>query len=83
MIVEIVGERPSSRLLDVACGSGGPSLAIAFAMTSCHVTGVDIGRLKHSRGNHRAVGMGLNKRAEFRSPIAASVCRSKTTLSTL
>ena len=65
MIVEIVGERPSSRLLDVACGSGGPSLAIAFAMTSCHVTGVDIEAAGIAEANHRAVGMGLNKRAEF------------------
>ena len=49
MIVEIVGERPSPRLLDVACGSGGPSLAIASAMTGCHVTGVDIEGSRHSR----------------------------------
>ena len=34
-------ESPQGKLLDVACGSGGPSIAIAAA-TGCRLTGVDI-----------------------------------------
>ena len=48
-----------TRLLDVACGSGGPSLAIASAMTGCHMTGVDIEAAGIAEANHRAVGIRL------------------------
>jgi SAM-dependent methyltransferase len=40
-IIELVQEIPQNKLLDVACGSGGPSIAIAAA-TGCRLTGVDI-----------------------------------------
>lgn len=40
-IINLVNERAQGRLLDVACGSGGPSIAIAAA-TGCRLTGVDI-----------------------------------------
>lgn len=40
-IINLVNERPQGRLLDVACGSGGPSIAIA-ATTGGRLTGVDI-----------------------------------------
>ncbi|MEI2301822.1 class I SAM-dependent methyltransferase [Ensifer sp. MJa1] len=40
-IIGLVQENPQGKLLDVACGSGGPSIAIAAA-TGCRLTGVDI-----------------------------------------
>ena len=40
-IIGLVQESPQGKLLDVACGSGGPSIAIAAA-TGCRLTGVDI-----------------------------------------
>lgn len=40
-LLGLVNERPHGRLLDVACGSGGPAIAIAAA-TGCWLTGVDI-----------------------------------------
>ena len=36
---------PSDRLLDIACGSGEPTLRIA-RKTGCHITGIDL----HSEG---------------------------------
>lgn len=40
-IIGLVQKSPQAKLLDVACGSGGPSIAIAAA-TGCRLTGVDI-----------------------------------------
>lgn len=40
-IIKLINERPQGRLLDIACGSGGPAIAIAAA-THCRLTGVDI-----------------------------------------
>lgn len=40
-MIGLINERPHGRLLDVACGSGGPAIAIAAA-TGCWLTGVDV-----------------------------------------
>jgi len=40
-MIGLINDRPHRRLLDVACGSGGPAIAIAAA-TDCLLTGVDI-----------------------------------------
>ncbi|NRP21664.1 Demethylrebeccamycin-D-glucose O-methyltransferase [Ensifer adhaerens] len=49
-IIGLVQESPQGKLLDVACGSGGPSIAIAAA-TGCRLTGVDIeeAAIEHAR----------------------------------
>lgn len=53
---------PDSRLLDVACGSGGPALRIART-TGCRVVGID----SHDQAiaNARALGHDLTERATF------------------
>lgn len=50
-IIGLVQESPHGKLLDVACGSGGPSIAIAAA-TGCRLTGVDVeeAAIEHAKG---------------------------------
>jgi SAM-dependent methyltransferase len=61
---------PASRMLDVACGSGGPGLRVAQA-TGCRVVGID----RHESGIAAAVStartLGLAERAEFSALDAA------------
>jgi SAM-dependent methyltransferase len=54
-----------SHLLDIACGSGGPTLRIA-EITGCRVTGVDIQGDAIARATADARERGLAKRATFR-----------------
>ena len=53
------------KLLDVACGSGGPTLRIA-ASTGCFVVGVDLHEQAISTANSLAAQRNLKNRAEFR-----------------
>lgn len=52
------------RLLDVACGSGGPTLRIA-RLTGCTVHGVDIHEDAIEEARSRAAAEGLDERARF------------------
>ena len=52
------------RLLDVCCGSGGPSLALAVR-TGCHVTGLDVEPVGVARAKAAAQARGLGERTEF------------------
>ena len=60
----------SSRLLDIACGSGRPTLRIA-EKTGCRVTGVDLHEEGVARARANATDLGLESRAEFRQGNAA------------
>ena len=65
-ITALVGERPSCRFLDVACGSGGPSLAtVPHTVTGSHLTGVDIEAAGIAEADDQAVAMGLTDSAKF------------------
>ena len=61
---------PGKRLLDVACGSGGPALRIA-TKTGCSVVGIDMHEDAGSTANSLAAHDGLSDRAEFRVANAA------------
>jgi SAM-dependent methyltransferase len=55
---------PRSKVLDVACGSGGPSLFMART-TGCHVTGVDITYSGIETAAETAAALGLTALARF------------------
>lgn len=55
---------PGKRLLDVACGAGGPALRIAAA-TGCSVVGLDVHERAITTANSLAAQRGLAERAEF------------------
>lgn len=55
---------PDGTLLDVACGSGGPTLRIA-RRTGCSVHGVDIHQQGVEEARSRAAAEGLEERARF------------------
>ena len=55
---------PESKLLDIACGSGGPTLRIA-RLTGCTVHGVDIHEQGIATARTRAEAEGLKERASF------------------
>ena len=63
-ITALVAERPDSHLLDIACGSGGPSLAVVLS-AGCRLTGVDIEPEGITEARHRALAMGLDDGVEF------------------
>ncbi|GLS20582.1 type 11 methyltransferase [Labrys miyagiensis] len=63
-IIALIRDQPHAHVLDIACGSGGPSLAIVLA-TGCRLTGVDIEPEGIMRARHRALTMGLNQQVEF------------------
>ena len=56
---------PDSRVLDVCCGSGGPSLAYA-ERTGCRITGLDIEPAGIAYAQAQAGARGLADRASFR-----------------
>jgi SAM-dependent methyltransferase len=56
--------RRSARLLDVGCGSGGPSLRLA-QLTACRVAGVELDEAAVAEGIRRARQAGLETRASF------------------
>ncbi len=55
---------PESRLLDVACGSGGPTLRIAGRI-GCHVHGIDVHEQAIVTARARSEAEGLTARATF------------------
>ena len=61
-----LGLAPGVRLLDVCCGSGGPSLALA-ERTGCHVTGLDVEPMGVARARAAAEARGLAGLTEFRT----------------
>lgn len=54
----------TARLLDVGCGSGGPSLHVA-RLTECQVIGVEFHNEAVAEGNRRARDAGLEGRVSF------------------
>jgi SAM-dependent methyltransferase len=56
--------RPSARLLDVACGSGGPALHLA-RLTHCDVVGVELYEDAVVNGTRAAREAGLEEHARF------------------
>ena len=60
----------SSRLLDVACGTGGPALRIA-QKTGCRVSGIDLHEDGIARAKASARELELQARADFRRGNAA------------
>jgi SAM-dependent methyltransferase len=65
-----LGLSPKSRLLDVACGSGGPTLRIA-QRAGCRVSGVDLHGEGIASAKARARELGLEDRADFLQADAA------------
>ena len=63
-IAHFVAARGDFHLLDVGCGSGGPTLDIA-RRTGAHVTGVDIEPGAIAFGRSEAAAQGLAQRATF------------------
>jgi 2-polyprenyl-3-methyl-5-hydroxy-6-metoxy-1,4-benzoquinol methylase len=55
---------PDKRLLDVACGAGGPALRMA-KRTGCSVTGVDVHEQAISAANALSAANGLANRTQF------------------
>jgi SAM-dependent methyltransferase len=55
---------PACRLLDVACGAGGPALELA-RRTGCHVVGVDVDPDAVEHANAAARELGLEELARF------------------
>jgi SAM-dependent methyltransferase len=55
---------PDSRVLDVACGAGGPSLALV-ERTGCQITGADIEPTAIASANAEARARGLADRSTF------------------
>lgn len=56
---------PDKRLLDVACGAGGPALRLA-ALTSASVMGIDVHQQAVATANALAAERGLGRACEFR-----------------
>jgi SAM-dependent methyltransferase len=65
-----LGLGPTRRLLDVACGTGGPALRVCEA-TGCSVVGIDIHEGGVATANALAAQRGLGGRASFRVADAA------------
>jgi SAM-dependent methyltransferase len=63
---------PTARLLDVGCGSGGPSLRVA-QLTKCHVVGVELDVDAVAAGTRLAQERGLEDRVSF---VQADACET-------
>jgi SAM-dependent methyltransferase len=63
-IVDLLGLTSESRVLDVACGAGGPSLALV-ERTGCRLTGLDIESEGIAHANAAAAKRQLATRATF------------------
>jgi len=59
-----LGLRPGHTLLDIACGSGGPTLRIA-GRTGCRVQGLDLHQDGVAQARAQAAQRGLSERARF------------------
>src|SRR6266581_386502 len=56
--------RPGTRLIDIACGSGGPALRIA-RLAGCEILGVDVEETAIAVARDQARTQGLAERARF------------------
>jgi SAM-dependent methyltransferase len=65
-IAELLCLSPSSHALDVACGAGGPSLAL-IERAGCRITGVDLEAAAIAYAQAQAGARGLGDRATFRA----------------
>ena len=63
-ITDLLGLTADSRVLDVACGAGGPSLALV-ERTGCQLTGLDIQPEGIAHANALAAKRGIADRATF------------------
>ena len=63
-MIDFLGLKAGSRLLDVACGSGGPTLRIV-EKTGAHATGIDIHQDGVENATRLATARGLADRARF------------------
>lgn len=63
-IVDMLGVTRNSHVLDVACGAGGPALAMV-EQTGCRVTGLDLERAGIAQARAEATRRGLADRAVF------------------
>src|SRR6185436_15528326 len=64
LFIRWLGLAPGARLLDIACGSGGPTLRIAQE-TGCDVWGIDIHDRAIAEATARASAAGLAERVRF------------------
>jgi ubiquinone/menaquinone biosynthesis C-methylase UbiE len=55
---------PSSHVLEIACGSGGPALFMARS-TGCHITAIDVNEQAIMTANRQAKEHGLDAQVEF------------------
>jgi SAM-dependent methyltransferase len=55
---------PGTRLIDIACGSGGPALRVA-RLSGCEILGVDIDEKAIAVAREQAIAVGLAERAWF------------------
>lgn len=65
LFIEWLGLGSEDRLLDIACGSGGPTLRIA-EKSGCDVVGIDIHADAVETARNAALERGLGSRASFR-----------------
>ena len=63
-IADLVLAGPDRRVLDVGCGSGGPSLALV-ARSGCRLTGLDAEAAGIAHAEHQASARGFADRATF------------------
>ena len=63
-IADLLRAGPESRILDVACGAGGPSLALV-ERTGCQLTGLDTEAAGIAHAEAQASARGLADRASF------------------
>ena len=69
--------RPESRVLEVACGSGGPMLHLA-RLTGCEAVGIDIHEQGIANANALARSQGLSERVRFETQDASQdTCRGR------
>jgi SAM-dependent methyltransferase len=63
-IADLIRRGPDVRVLDIACGSGGPSLALADRI-GCRLTGLDVEAAGIAHAQAQAAARGLSNRATF------------------
>jgi 2-polyprenyl-3-methyl-5-hydroxy-6-metoxy-1,4-benzoquinol methylase len=64
IIANLIRESSPCHVLDIACGSGGPSLSLVN-QTGCRLTGVDIEVTGIERAGRQAMAQGLSHQARF------------------
>jgi SAM-dependent methyltransferase len=64
IIANLILESSPCHALDIACGSGGPSLALV-KQTGCRLTGVDVEATGIERAGQQAIAQGLSQQARF------------------